>query len=190
MEDEFGFEDIYPEKMTVYIYYLDENNQDKNGDVESILEMEEIKKYFDELIKINVEYESICLRNNNIQQIFEKIYYSNPYNFIILYNAKFEIVDISYTFSKIYKVIKTVPINFDIIFFGDSNDSNKIVEWVDGKLPNFAIIRKDSLYKFINKNYENIQIYYSNENIKKGFIENLQESVFNIYQSVADWINS
>jgi hypothetical protein len=187
MCDEFSFDTIYPEKITVYLYYIDDNTS--NTDLESILEMEEIKKYFDEFIKINVEYESICLRNTNIENIIEKIYYSNPNNFIVFFNAKFIISDVSYTFSKINNIIREVPTNFDIILFKETNDKNKIREWIENiQLPNLAIVRKDSLYKLIHKKFDDIQIFYSNENITKSFMENLEESIFSIYQNLIDWI--
>jgi len=146
--------------------------------------MEEMEKY-------ELHYQPISVQDNMFKTYIEKIHYQERNSYIVLYNCFYQIDDYKYFDKIIHDSMKQVPIHFDIILFKECKDDNRIEKWFQNENPVFptiTIIRKDSLFKIINEDYDNLKIYYSDLSVNKSYINKFQDYIHNSYISFIDWL--
>jgi hypothetical protein len=192
MDEEVGIDTFYKEKMSMYIYYYDPvmDHEMKEINIENILEMEEMKKYFGELEELGIFYHPVILQKNDLS-FFEKIYYQDKNSTIIFYNAAFPIHDFSFTLKAVDRAFQQLPNNFDILLFKECKDHNRIKTWPEGieNMPTFAVIRKEALFKITYQLWNQIQVYYSNEEISKSFLVKWEDYIMDKIDHVIDWFS-
>ncbi len=186
-----NYDDIYPEKISYYIFFYSDEMEKLYKDMENIIQIEEIKVCMEEMENNNLNYQPITVQNSLLKIYLEKIYYQERNSYVVLYNCFYEIDDYKYFDKIVHDSIKQVPIQFDIILFKECKDDNRIENWFQNENPIFptiSIIRKDSLYKILNGNFDNLKIYYSDLSINKSFINKFQDYIQNSYISILDWL--
>ncbi len=189
MEESASIDSLYKEKTRIYIYYHDPSKEiNHETDLETIWEMEEMKQYFEQLDTLGMDYKPI-LQNEMNERFFEKIYYQDSNSYIILYNAAIPIQNFSFTINAIHQAMDRLPPNFDILLFKEFRDHNQISKWVSHmkELPSLAVIRKDGLFKISYKLWNQIQVYYSGEEVRESFYHKWENYFLDKFENLFDW---
>ena len=189
-EESSSMEMVYKEKMSMYLYYFnkEEDKDQKEMNIENIWEMEVMKQYFEQLEELGIDYHPVILQKNDTT-FFEKIYYQDPNPIILFYNAAFPIHDFGFTQKVIERALQQLPTNFDILLFKECKDDNQVKKWLEDvqHMPTFAVIRKDAFFKIIYKMWNQIQVYYSSENISKSFYTKWEDYLNEKFDNIFDW---
>lgn len=192
MEESSSIETVYKEKMSMYIYYYDQNadSEQKEINIENIWEMEVMKQYFEQLEELGIDYHPIILQKNDTT-LFDKIYYQDPNSIILFYNAAFLIHDFRCTQKAIERALQQLPNNFDVLLFKECKDHNHVQKWLEDveHMPTFAVIRKDAFFKMTYKMWNQIQVYYSHEEISKSFYAKWEDYLNQKLDTILDWLN-
>jgi hypothetical protein len=159
-----SYDAFYPPQFKIFLYYHNENSDNKDYDVEMIYEMEEIKNVRDKLEEMEIKHDLLPFYHyypHHFHLFFEKLYFTEPTPYIILYNCVQPIQNILIFIHHIQEGIQEMKEKEILQFEMDDweRDERDIKKWMEeGKLPTFAIFKKDSFYKIFHKKYELIQI--------------------------------
>jgi hypothetical protein len=133
-------------------------------------------------------YHPVVLQKNDLS-FFEKIYYQDKNQVILFYNAAFPIQRFSHALKSVDRAYQQLPPNFDILLFKECKDHNRIKTWPEDiqNMPTFAVVRKEALFKITYQLWNQIQVYYSSEDISQSFLTKWEDYIITKMDLVIDW---